>query len=132
MRKLISAKLAANILLGIYGLLAIFHLLVLARVVPSDIVWGGQSGASQTTLVVQEAIALGLTAFFGVIVAAKVGYIKVGAFQKVITILVWILFVYSLLNIAGNLASGSSTEKLVFTPVSIGVAFLVFRLALEK
>ncbi len=27
MRKLISAKLAANILLGIYGLLAIFHLL---------------------------------------------------------------------------------------------------------
>jgi len=37
MRKLVSAKLAANILLGIYGLLLIFHLLVLAQVVPSDI-----------------------------------------------------------------------------------------------
>jgi len=132
MRKLISAKLAANILLGIYGLLIIFHLLVLAQVVPSDIVWGGQIGNLQTNLVALETVAVVVTAFFVVIVAAKVDYIQVGNFQKVIPILLWIIFVYSLLNIAGNFASGSSTEKWVFTPISIVVAFLVFRLAIEK
>jgi hypothetical protein len=132
MRKLISAKLAANILLGIYGLLVIFHLLVLAQVIPSDIVWGGQIGTTQTNLVTLETIALVVTAFFVVVVAAKVDYIKVGNFKKIIHILLWIIFVYSLLNIAGNFASGSPTERLVFLPISVVVAFLVFRLAIEK
>jgi hypothetical protein len=132
MRKLISAKLAANILLGIYGLLVIFHLLVLAQVIPSDIVWGGQIGTTQTNLVTLETIALVVTAFFVVVVAAKVDYIKVGNFKKIIHILLWIIFVYSLLNIAGNFASGSPTERLVFLPISIVVAFLVFRLAIER
>jgi hypothetical protein len=132
MRKLISVKLAANILLGIYGLLIIFHTLVLAQVVPSGIVWGGQIGNSQTNLVTLETIALVVTAFFVVIVAAKVDYIKVGNFKKFVNIILWIIFVYSLLNIAGNFASGSPTEKLVFIPISIVVAFLVFRLAIEK
>jgi len=132
MRKLISAKLAANILLGIYGLLAISHLLVVARVVPSDIVWGGQIGKSKANLVTLEMVALVVNAFFVVIVAAKVDYIKVGNFKKFVNILLWIIFIYSLLNIAGNLASSSPTEKMVFMPISIVVAFLVVRLAIEK
>ncbi len=132
MRKLISAKLAGNILLGIYGLLILFHLLVLARVVPSGVVWGGQLGESPTNLVTQETIAVVVTAFFMVIVASKLDYIKAGKFSKVIQVLLWVIFVYSLLNIVGNIASSSSAEKWIFIPISIVVAFLVFRLAIEK
>jgi hypothetical protein len=132
MRKLIRATTAANILLGIYGLLGIFHLLVLARVVPSDIVWGGRMGNAPADPITLETIALAVTALFGVITAAKVDYIKVGNLKQAVGILVWLVFVYSLLNIAGNLASGSPVEKAVFTPVSVAVAVLLFRLAMEK
>lgn len=132
MRKFISAKTAAHILLGIYGLLVIFHILVLAQVVPSDIVWGGQIGNAPQNLVALETAAIFFTVFFAVIVAAKIGYINAGRFRKVIHILLWLIFVYSLLNIAGNFASGASMEKLIFAPISIVVAFLVFRLAIEK
>jgi hypothetical protein len=50
----------------------------------------------------------------------------------VITILLWIIFAYSLLNALGNLASGVSVENLIFAPISILIAVLVLRLALEK
>jgi hypothetical protein len=112
--------------------LILFHLLVLARVVPSGVVWGGQLGESPTNLVTQETIAVVVTAFFMVIVASKLDYIKAGKFSKVIQVLLWVIFVYSLLNIVGNIASSSSAEKWIFIPISIVVAFLVFRLAIEK
>jgi len=132
MKQIISAKLAGNLLLGIYGLLAVFHVLVLARVVPSDIVWGGQIGNSSQNLVTLETTALIVTALFAAIVAAKIGYISVGRFGKVVNVLLWIIFAYSVLNILGNFASNVSTETLIFTPISIVTAFLVFRLAIEK
>jgi len=132
MRKFISAKLAGNIVLGIYGLVVIFHILVLAQVVPSNIVWGGQIGDDLQSLVALETVALVVTAFFAVIVAAGVGHIKAERFRKFINIFLWIIFAYSLLNIVGNFASGTLAEKLVFAPISIVAAFLVFRLALEK
>ena len=132
MRRLISARLAGNLLLGIYGLLVIFHILVLAQVVPSSNVWGGQIGESPENLVALETTAIALTAFFAVIVAAKIGYIKAGRLRGAVNVLMWIVFAYSVLNIAGNLLSGAPAERLVFGPVSIVVAFLVFRLAVEK
>jgi len=132
MRKLISARLAGNLLLGIYGLLVIFHILVLAQIAPSSSVWGGQVGDSPKNLVALEATAIALTAFFALIVVAKIGYIRAGRLRGAVNVLVWIVFAYSLLNIAGNFASGAPAERLVFGPVSIVVAFLVFRLAVER
>ena len=42
MKKLISEKLAGNLLLISLGLLAIFDILIMLNIVPSNIVWGGQ------------------------------------------------------------------------------------------
>ena len=131
MKKLISAKLAGNILLVSYGLLIIFHVLVLAQVVPSNIVWGGQIGGSQTNLRMLEGISLILTVLFAIVVAIKIGYIKTDKFKNTIRVLLWIIFAYSLLNIIGNLASGVTAENLIFAPISIAIAFLVLRLAIE-
>ena len=132
MRKLFRARTAANILLGIYGLLGIFHLLVLVHLIPADIVWGGRMGNAPVDPITLEIVALAVTGLFGVITAAKAGYIKVGKLKKAVNILVWLVFGYTLLNIAGNLASGSPVEKAVFTPVSVAVAVLLLRLALEE
>ncbi len=132
MKKLISAKLAGNVLLFSLGLLFIFHVLVLLNVIPADIVWGGQIKGVPENLVTLESVALLVTAVFILIVAAKTGYLQVGKWSGAINVGVWLIFAYLLLNTLGNLASGISFEKLIFAPITIILALCAFRLAIEK
>jgi len=132
MKKLIRVKLSGNILLFSLGLLFLFHVLVLLKVIPADIVWGGQIKGVPANLITLEAVALLVTVVFILVVAAKTGYLQVGRLSGIINIGVWLIFVYLLLNTLGNLASGISFEKLVFAPITILLAFCAFRLAIEK
>lgn len=130
MKKLISAKLAGNILLLSLGLLLILHVLVLLKIVPADMMWGGQ--ATSSNLIILEIIALAVTLFFGFVIAAKTGYVKVGKFAGVVNILIWVIFAFLLLNTLGNLASGISAENFIFAPVTLILALCALRLAIEK
>src|SRR5690349_6469721 len=132
MKKLVSAKLAGNILLFSLGLLVIFHILVLLRVVPATIIWGGQIQGVPANLVTLETVALFVTAIFILIVAAKTGYLQAGKVSGSVNIGVWLIFAYLLLNTLGNLASGISFEKLLFAPITIILALCALRLAIEK
>ena len=132
MKKLISARLAGNILLVALGLLALFHILVLLGVIPADIVWGGMVQGVPSNLVTLETVALLLTLLFILIIAAKTGYVQAGRLSSAVNIGVWLIFAYLLLNTLGNLASGVSFEKLIFAPITILLALCAFRLALEK
>jgi hypothetical protein len=132
MRNWISAKLAGNTLLISLILLSIFHILVLTGIVPSNIVWGGGSSNSASNIIALELIAFLVTLVFILIVALKAGYLKIGKLKKVATIGIWIMGVFFLLNMVGNFNSSSSVEKLVFGPLTIIMALLAFRLALEK
>ena len=114
MKKLVSVKVAGNILLISLGIMVIFHVLVLLNIVPSDIVWGGQIGDSQTNLLTLEIIALLMTMVILVIIAAKMNYINVIKFKRGINFGVWLIFVFLILNTVLNLASGVSFENLIF------------------
>lgn len=130
MKKIISARLAGNVLLAAFGLLAVFDVLVMFGILPSDIVWGGQIPEG-TGAFWFELVALVVTLFFALIVAAKLGYISAGRFPRAINIGVWIIFAFMVLNTLGNLASGVTVEKLIFAPVTIVLALCALRLALE-
>ncbi len=130
MKKLVSAKLAGNILLVALGLLLVFHILVLLKVLPANMIWGG--GANSGNLFVLETVAILVTLFFGLIIAAKSGYIKTGKFARAVNVLVWLIFAFLLLNTLGNLASGISAENFIFAPITLILAFCAFRLAIEK
>jgi len=132
MKKLISAKLAGTILLFSLGLLFIFHILVLLKVIPANIVWGGQIKGVPANLVPLEIVALLVTAFFILVVTAKLGYLQAGKLSGAVTVGLWLIFAYLLLNTLGNLASGISFEKLVFSPITIILALCALRLAIEK
>jgi hypothetical protein len=130
MKKLISAKLAGKIMLVLMSALIIFHLLILFKIIPSDIVWGGKIENSETGLVFTELISLIITLIFMIIIAAKIkNPLK---YKKLINIEVWIIFIYFVLNIFGNLASESPIEKLIFIPLTLILSFLALRLAIEK
>ncbi|HET9589121.1 MAG TPA: hypothetical protein VFO91_10065 [Anaerolineales bacterium] len=131
MRKLISTRLAGNILLAAMGLLLLFHLLVLFGVIPADIVWGGMIDSESSNLIALEIIALAVTLLFMLIIAAKTGYIRSGRFAGLVMVGMWIFFAYLVVNTLGNLASGVSFENLVFAPITIILAFCAYRLAIE-
>ncbi len=102
------------------------HVLVLLRVIPAEIVWGGNATEN---IVAFEVFALATTMLFAVAIAAKAGYLHLSRGRKVVNAVVWMFFVYMLLNTLGNLAARTSTEMLLFTPLTVLLAFLAFRLA---
>ena len=132
MKTLISARMAGNILLISLGLLTIFHILVLLNVVSPDIVWGGQAGNTEVSLLTLEIVALLVTALMAVIIAAKIGYIQAGRFKVAVNIGVWIVVAYLLLNMLGNLASGVSAEGFIFAPITLILALFALRLAIKE
>ena len=131
MRKLISLETTGNVLLVLFGLLVVFHILVLLNLIPSNVVWGGRAG-SLSNLRTLVTISLIFNVLFAIVVAAKIGYIEARSLSRVINILLWMIFAYLLLNTAGNLASSSALETLLFTPITVVAALLVFRLAIER
>jgi hypothetical protein len=131
MKKLISVETTGNLLLVLFGLLVVFHILVLFNLLPSNIVWGGRAGSSSSPRALLT-VSLILNILFAVVVAAKVGYIDVSSLRRLIDILLWIIFAYLLLNTVGNLASSSSLERFLFTPITIVAALLVLRLVIER
>lgn len=132
MKRWISARTAGNILLAALGLLFLFHVLVLLRVLPAEIVWGGMIQGGQTNLITLETVALVMTLLFMLIVAARIGYIQVGRLSGVVKVGVWLIFIFLLLNTLGNLASGVSFENLIAAPITIILALCALRLAVEK
>lgn len=132
MKALISARMAGNILLISLGLLTIFHILILLNVVSPDIVWGGQAGNTEVSLLTLEIIALLVTALMAVIIAAKIGYIQAGRFKVAVNIGIWIVVAYLLLNMLGNLASGVSAENFIFAPITLILALFALRLAIKE
>jgi hypothetical protein len=132
MKKWITAKLAGKTLLLLLILLSVFHLLVVFSIIPSSIVWGGQTGNSTSNLVVLELVSLLITLVFILIIALKSGYLKINKFTKSINIGVWVIGVFFLLNTIGNITSAVIIENLVFGPLTLIMAILALRLALEK
>lgn len=130
-RKSFSIILAGNILLILFGLLFVFHVLVIFGAVPSDVVWGGQADGSSTSLISLELLALIVTVLFTVIIAAKMGYIKSRRFQRASRVGMWIIFAYLVLNTIGNFASSNSFEMTVFGPVTIVMSLCALRLAID-
>lgn len=132
MKRLISANLAGNILLIFMGLLVVFHILILLGVMPANIIWGGQFEDRSNEFIIVEVVSLLLTLAFAIIIAAKTGYIKAGNFGKIVSIGMWVIFAYFILNTIGNFASGVAAENWFFAPITIALAVLALRLAIEQ
>ncbi len=129
---MISAKLAGRILLSLMALLTIFHLLILFKIIPSDIVWGGKVIDGSTNINMMELIAIIVTLVFIVIITMKTYYLESIRFRKAINIAIWIIFVYMVLNTLGNLMSDNIFEQLIFAPITFIMSLLTLRLAIEK
>lgn len=121
----------ANLLLLLLSLLGIMHILLLIGVIPQGVVWGGQL-KNQEDLFQMESISLVVTFFFALIVFFKIKSLRNGKKSKILSILLYIIAIFFLINTFTNLFSPVLLERLIFTPVSITMAVLSFILGREK
>ncbi len=122
---------AGKVLMGLLALLIVMHVLLLARVIPYEVVWGGNI-KDESQLNVFETTALIITAIFLIVVAIKLGYIEAPRLKRAADLGMWIVFAYFAMNIIGNLTSEVSWERLIFIPLSAVVALLSLRVAAQN
>lgn len=128
----LNFKWAVHGLLTIFSGLLVFHFLVLIQALPYDIVWGGKlENLQQMQRFETEAIIINLI-IIGIILT-KAGYV----FQSLqnsrgIQFVLWVLVIAFSINTLGNLVADTTLETLVFTPLTLLSAVLMYRLAIER
>lgn len=130
LRNLIEYRLAGWLLLVAMLLLLILHLLVFADVLPDAILWGDLA-TDETTLFFYELVAMAISLVFLVIVAAKLEYITARIPGRLLTAGLWAMALYFLINMLGNLASGITATTLVYGLVTLALALLSARVAID-
>jgi hypothetical protein len=134
MKRLIGFRPAIRITLVVFGLLMLFHLVVVIGIaffdyVPIDFLWGGRMETKEQLLVF-EFVSVLISALCFIIVLIRAGSLKVPAMMTFSRVALWILFVLFALNTVGNLFAKTAFEKSL-SAVTLILALLCLRLALE-
>jgi hypothetical protein len=132
MTRLVSANTAGRLLFVLLAFLAVFHVLILLKIVPLGSAWGGQAADSSANLIVLELLALVVILLFALVVRAKLKLIRIARSGKAIDFGLWLTAFYFLLNTVGNVLSKVPLENFLFAPLSLIMTLLAIRLALEK
>lgn len=120
--------LAAICLLVLLALLFLFHLLVLAGIVPATIIWGGRTRTSAELLRL-EIVSLLILVIAAFLVAARAGYLNVMPEMQSQRLAMWGLFGFFCLNMVGNLFAETKIEKYGFGSLTLIMALLALVLA---
>lgn len=105
-------------------------MLVLGRVIPFNIVWGGRLKTIDEMLVF-EAISIIINGLIILVVAVKAKWFTGKLPIKLINGMLWIFVTLFIINTVGNLNAITSLEMLIATPITALLAFLCWRIAIE-
>jgi len=128
----LNFKWAVHGLLAIFSGLLLFHVLVILQVIPYAIVWGGKlESVQQMQRFETEAIIINLI-IIG-IVLTKAGYVLHSLQNsRAMQFVLWVLVIAFSINALGNFLADTTVETLVFTPLTLLSAVLMYRLAIER
>lgn len=129
--KKLSLRTAANIVITILSAFIVIHLLVMTDIVSYEVVWGGKL-SDHTQIVTFESVSVLITALMLAVAGIRAGYFGAGVSRKLITVVLWIMFVMFLLNTFGNFLSENTFERMAFGPATIVLALMTFRLATAR
>ena len=124
----IPLRLAVHAILSILCIVGIFHLLVLTGIVPYTIVWGGRF-QNETQLRDFEVISVIINAFVILVVLIKGQHVNLHIPVKILNGILWFLVLLFAINTIGNLLAKTTTETIIFTPITFILALLCFRIA---
>lgn len=103
-------KTLLNILIGISFVATIFHLLILVKVIPYEITWGGRL-KNDNEMYVFEIISITINSFFIYVLLQKGNSVKRVFGDKKLSVILWIFFAIFMLNSIGNLFAETTFER---------------------
>ena len=127
----ISIRAASITSLAILGTVVVFHVLVASGVLPKTIVWGGRI-TDPAQVVRAEIVSIVILLATAAIVAMRWRSLAQGSPNIVAAVGTWVLVVLFAVNTVGNLFARTLFERMVFTPLTLLLALLMLRLALEE
>ena len=118
-------------LLLVLSLFLVFHLLVLLKIIPYTIVWGGRI-ESDKAMYRFVTISTLMNAFFLFIIAAESGIFMFEFPKMIMTLILWAMAVLFAFNTLGNIVSKNKLEQRLFTPVTVLLTLFSLVLALTN
>jgi hypothetical protein len=115
-------------LMALLVLTTLFHLLLIIKIIPYTITWGGRLKNDQE-MYVFESISLVVNLFLLFLLSQKAGFIAQRMGNLWITFFLWIYIVLFTLNTVGNIFAKTPMEKsmALLTAFSAAVIFMVNR-----
>ena len=117
-------------MLGLLAAVILFHIAIIAKVIPYNIAWGGRLQNDQE-MYVFETMSILINAFLGLVLLMKANYIKFRFREKAINIILWIFLVLFVLNTIGNLFAKTNFEK-SFAVLTFVFAILIWMILKSK
>ena len=130
-KELISLLLSLQIL-GIFSVLTlIFHGLILTKVIPYEIVWGGRLKSTQE-MVIFETVSIVINALILIAITSRIRFLKQSEEPMIFRMIFGITSLLFLINTLGNLYAITDLERFIFTPLTAIATILSFRSALTN
>ncbi|WP_228780087.1 hypothetical protein [Aquiflexum lacus] len=115
-----------KILIGITFSALMLHFLILLKIIPYDIAWGGRLTTDQE-MYTFETISIVISLFFIYVLAQKGNFVRAVFSDKTLSAILWIFFGLFVLNTIGNILAQTTFEKW-FALVTLINAFLLWRI----
>lgn len=131
MNKILTEYFALRGLLIILSALVVFHLLVLFKIIPFEIVWGSKI-SSDSRMYKLEAASIIISILMLIVTAIRAGMINLRLKSNIVNVIVWVMFFFFCLNTIGNLLSDNLFEKIAFAPTTFFLALFAFRVVRSK
>lgn len=115
---------AVRLLLLILVPLALFHIAVLFKVAPQEIIWGGNLD-SDREMYLLESISLLVTLYLIILLLIKGSFIEPVLSPKIVTTSLWAFLLLFILNTVGNLLAKTTGEQ-IFALLTMVISFLLW------
>ncbi len=119
-------KIYLKTLIGICFLALAFHLLILLKIIPYEITWGGKL-KNDSEMYVFELFSITINSFLLYVLSQKGNFIKPLFSPKTLTLILWVFFGVFALNTLGNLFAETTFEK-SFSILTLVNALLLWKI----
>lgn len=119
-----------RLLLFLLSLVTAFHLCILIKLIPYDIVWGGRL-KTDNQMYRFEIISVLVNLVLISILLIKGSYLKFRLNKKIMNVILWIFFFIFVLNTIGNILANTTFEKL-FSVLTFILAILLWNILIKR
>src|SRR5215217_2416706 len=118
-------------LLVLLSLFLLLHFIILIKIIPYNLVWGGRLKTDKE-MYRFEIFSILINSLFVIVVLVQTNFLTIDMPKKIITYALWLMTGLFLLNTLGNAISKNKLEQTLFTPVTILLAIFSLILALAN